>query len=329
MLASSLGATVDADADIRRALAGEGRSQRARAALVNLALNARDAMPNGGIDHDHCRERHPVARRHRGRTRGRVRRAAPSPTPASGIPPDLSPRCSIRSSRPRAWTRAAGSGCRRCTASPTSRAARVDDRQRARTRHHGHALPAAQPRRRAAAEAAAAADEGRAARCCWSRTIPRSPRSASHAGAARLSVQAVRTPRPRSGGRASAVRPGDQRHRHGRRDGRAGACPRDAPAPAGSAGAAGHRLQRAAAEVAGEFTVLRKPYRLAELSRAATRMIAEETAAARSQRRAPARHEADAGPRQELNRSAKQSQAPFPANGRGWARGLRTSLPPA
>ena len=97
-------------------------------ALVNLALNARDAMPDGGMVTLTAEN----VTLHAGRTRrpaskGEFVALAVSPTPASGIAPDLLPRCSTRSSPPRRSAREAGSACRRSTASRISPAARVDD----------------------------------------------------------------------------------------------------------------------------------------------------------------------------------------------------------
>ena len=91
-------------------------------AIVNIAVNARDAMPNGGKFSYRRRQcRRPI-------TTARTARTANSSPSTSAIPAPAflrisCPRSSIRSSRPRKSARAPGSACRRFMASPTRPAA--------------------------------------------------------------------------------------------------------------------------------------------------------------------------------------------------------------
>ena len=91
-------------------------------ALVNIAVNARDAMPDGGTITLQARNVALQAGSAAGPQGEFV--ALAMIDNGTGIAPNCSTGCSSRSSPPSRSARAPGSGCRRCTASPTSRAAR-------------------------------------------------------------------------------------------------------------------------------------------------------------------------------------------------------------
>ena len=91
--------------------------------LLNLALNARDAMPRAGASWS----RPGMRRWTRGSASGRTRRWSRGATPASGSATPARawtrrrwPTSSSRSSPPRAWGRGPGSASRVCTASSSS-----------------------------------------------------------------------------------------------------------------------------------------------------------------------------------------------------------------
>ena len=151
-------------------------------ALVNLTLNARDAIsPQGRIYTISARERRRLGggetvkklQSDFGTTRFR------SSTPASAFRPTSCRKSSILFSPQSIGTRGRGSGCRRCTDSAASPAARRSRFQRAGTRHERDDLPAADRR---GAPATRTSGRGRIPEAptlssSW-RTIPRSPRSA-------------------------------------------------------------------------------------------------------------------------------------------------------
>ena len=78
-------------------------------ALLNLAVNARDAMPNGGAVGITAK---PVVLKGKAVEEGLAASSSPSgwPTPAAAFPPTFCRTCSSRSSPPRRSARAPGSG---------------------------------------------------------------------------------------------------------------------------------------------------------------------------------------------------------------------------
>ena len=178
VLTSGLGGKVELHRHRHGRLAGRGRrraSSRSRWSISSV--NARDAMPDGGTVTITAQKRHargpdelPPA------TMSRITRAR---IPASAFRPTISARCSIRSSPPSRSARAPASGCRRCMASRTRRAAR----SRSPAARRGHARHDLCRARRTllgrGAEAAEARGDRRAARSCWSRTTPMSPRAST------------------------------------------------------------------------------------------------------------------------------------------------------
>ena len=130
-------------------------------AIVNIAVNARDAMPNGGTFRDLDRQRavdEPTAM-----TQDDDFVAIEFTDTGSGIPPDLLARSSIRSSPPRRSARAPASACRRSMASPTSRADR-QGRQQGRRRHDDHGLSAVAATRRSPTDEGDQLDDAACAR---------------------------------------------------------------------------------------------------------------------------------------------------------------------
>ena len=104
LLGRTLGATIRVVTDTSSG-AGMAFADPAalEAAVLNVALNARDAMPDGGVltirtstveITEHADDR-------RGFEAGRLRRCSSSRTPAPGCRPMWSPACSSRSSPPR------------------------------------------------------------------------------------------------------------------------------------------------------------------------------------------------------------------------------------